>query len=345
MTSAPILIHYGYHPGTTGSHFAAAGLATGLGYPRASEASNHLSSSAIRDCGAYFWIESGTCAYPFDIWNYLVPTAGYLIDSHLHSTLSLLQAALFDVVFVAQRKFLPAVRRVNPNSFWLPLAAPSWFVSHRTTARRYEIGFVGSLSQSASRRALLLSLQEKFSTNEFSRIYSVEEMADLYSSSHCVVNPPVADDLNMRFFEAMACGAALITPPLDNGMNELATPGEHLLALPLDDPDTVSDAITALLRTGGARALGESARNLIRDGHTYEHRLTEVGGRLRSVSQTAPIRGFSKAERGRHMLALGESVRNLHLVTMAARYLGVDSRVPRAVAHAGVSTVRRYLLS
>lgn len=343
MTISRLLVHYGFHGGTTGTHFASACLAQEMGYPRPCVNGEHLSSALVRDCDSYLWIESSTCSYPLDIWNFPVPTAGYLIDSHLHPELSLLQAALFDIVFVAQRQFLPKVRIVNPNSHWLPLAAPSWFLTLPSIDRQYQIGFVGSLSQNASRRDLLLRLQREFITNDFSKQYSVQEMARVYTSSQCVVNPPVRDDLNMRFFEAMACGAAMVTPALNNGMDDLATRNEQFATADFTDPGAVSLTVDTLLRTGMAHGMGESARNLVRDRHTYEHRLASVVKVFDAASPktASPIRSASPKDRARHMLMLAASIRDMRLMVSSTRGAGVDLKAPKAVTGAAVASARR----
>jgi spore maturation protein CgeB len=55
-------------------------------------------------------------------------------------------------------------------------------------------------------------------------------MAETYSASRIVFNRSIRDDLNMRVFEALACGSMLLTNalPPESGQEELFVDGTHL---------------------------------------------------------------------------------------------------------------------
>jgi hypothetical protein len=334
-----MLVHYGFSPATTGRHLASAALDSGVGYPRPGANRQHLPVELLQACEAYLWVEAGARSYPLDLDRAPVPTAGYLIDVHRHLNLSLLQAALFDVVFIAQRDYLWKIKQVNPNAFWLPLAAPKCFLE-MPRRDRFAVGFVGSLSQSAQRKGIVETLNCHFEMNNFRRRYSITEMAEVYSSSRVVVNPPVGGDVNMRFFEAMACGAALVSPPLKNGIEELASEGRHYVTTPFSDLSRIVEVVAELCESGRYQDLGAAARELVRERHTYHHRIRVVAERLESAAADAPIRHMSRARAAGHYLALASVLGDLSLL----RHIWPDVRWSGGELAAASRTVGRAVL-
>ena len=76
---------------------------------------------------------------------------------------------------------------------------------------------------------LLERLAGKYKMNDFRRFTPPEEMGRVYSQSKIVCNFCTPwDDVNMRLFEATACGAMLITPRIENGQPDLYRDGEHI---------------------------------------------------------------------------------------------------------------------
>lgn len=256
----------------------------------------------------YLWVESGRSSYPLDSHCASSTTAGYLIDVHCHLAMSRLQSTLFDVAFVAQRDYIPALAAHHPVVEWLPLAAPQAFL-HLPRRDRYDVAFVGRTDGLPARTRILEALAQQFSMNEWWRFHAVEEMGDVYSQSRVVLNLPVKGDLNMRFFEAMAAGAALVQPLIANGVRKVATPGTHYVELhAFGDPDRLVTEIAALLRTDRPERVGEAARELIAQAHTYEHRLATVEAVMeRAAARAAPIRGFNRSERRRFWAALSRA--------------------------------------
>jgi hypothetical protein len=311
------LLHYGFHPGTTGEHFAAALERRAGGTSLPSERGRHV-TVALNDCDSYLWIESGIPSYPLDTGTVAVPTAGYLIDVHQHLPTSLLQAALFDLVFVAQRNFVARIRTVNPSACWLPLAAPSEFLDLQREPA-FEVGFVGQARPGSDRHRLLSRLSAEFSMNEWWRPHNVAEMADVYRQSRVVVNPPTNRDLNMRFFEAMACGAAVVSPPLRNGAEEIAVAGQHYLVLPLDQPSEVARLLRKILDDGRDYEVGQSGRALVATEHTYDQRLEVILRGLRAAPLAAPIRAMPRRKRAASFARLSAANADAGLAVAAIR--------------------------
>ncbi len=307
------LIHYGHHEGTTGSHFGEAAERLELGTVLRSAHRSHLRLAGT-DSPLYLWIESGVTTLPIDTHQAPCLTAGYLIDVHLHLAQSLRQAALFDVVFIAQRDFVDAFDRIHPQVHWLPLAAPSSFLSIPRQAL-YQASFVGNLWPSTPRRAIMEEVSKRLTTNDWGRHWNVGEMAQIYAASQVVVNPVVRGDLNMRFFEALACGAAVVMPEVGNGVGDIAVEGrDYFIGDFSGSAASVADRVEQVVAGGCS---GECGRALVADGHTYDHRLHQVLIECGEAEQMAPIRSMDVEMRAALFCDLADDYEDLGLLRLA----------------------------
>ena len=337
-----MLIHFGSHPGSTGAHLAAA--AVELGYGKSIELSEgeHLRLTRIRGTNAYLWVESGVRSLPLDTYVSELPTAGYLIDSHLHLDQTKMQAALFDVVFVAQRDFVESLGEVHPNVHWLPLAAPRRFLElPRDTV--YPAAFVGAVPRHSFREHLLGEVNRRVAMNDWRRTHAVDEMGDVYRRSRIVLNPPARGDLNMRFFEGMACGAVVVTPAIGNGLDALAKDGVHYLAAEFHEPRLVADFVVDVLNRNDLQMIGAQARELIAQAHTYHHRISTIKTVLDSTDPVAPIREMTPRERARHLLRLAEFYGDPRLGADALSMgVGLDADVLGRTVRTTAKAVKRW---
>ncbi len=98
-------------------------------------------------------------------------------------------------------------------------------------------------------------------------------MARTYSASRLVFNRSIRNDVNMRVFEALACGSLLMTNDLaDNGQDELFQDGVHLATY--RDGDELLDKIHFYLRREDLRErLAAAGRSEALSRHTYRHRM------------------------------------------------------------------------
>jgi hypothetical protein len=140
-------------------------------------------------------------------------------------------ARLFDYVLVSQRDWMSDfVEAGCPQVHWLPFACDLEFHCDYELERLYDVGFVGyvNLAEQQERLRLLTELSERYRMNEFLKPAYLKEMAKIYSQSKIVVNMPNRGGFNMRVFEAMACGAMLLTEDTGNGQKELFKAGVHM---------------------------------------------------------------------------------------------------------------------
>jgi GT2 family glycosyltransferase len=310
-----VLVHYGHHEGTTGSHFAEAAERLGLGTAIRSAHRSHIRLADVRS-PVYLWVESGVTTIPLDA--HLAPclTAGYLIDTHLHLEESIRQAHLFDVVFVAQRDDVEAIAQVHPQVHWMPLAAPASFLSV-PRERRYQASFVGNLWPSTPRREIMEAVSKRVTTNDWSRNWSVDQMARIYAASQVVVNPAVRDDLNMRFFEALACGAHVVMPPMGNGAAEIAVEGRDFFTCDFSEgAESVAAAVEEAVASSDS---GDHGRELVAAGHTYDHRIRQVIDTCTSAHRSAPIRSMTETQRSAFLSDLAYDYKDLGIFRSAVR--------------------------
>lgn len=144
---------------------------------------------------------------------------------------SLRYARLVDHVFLAQRDWMSDFVSAGCRQiYWLPYACDPQVHRDHHVERTYDVGFVGHIVQKLQqgRYQLLTELSQRYRMNDFNKLLYLDEMAKVYSQSKIVVNIPHRGGFNMRVFEAMSCGALLLTEDTGNGQKELFKPGVHL---------------------------------------------------------------------------------------------------------------------
>jgi len=220
----------------------------------------------------YLNIDDG---FPYHLPSDLRPCAWWAIDTHLNFESSLAKAPRFDLVFAAQRDGADALRRAGISSArWLPLACDPEIHCKHEVAKQYDVSFVGHVFPGP--RADLLNLVRRKYPNSFIGQCYFEEMARAYSASRTVFNRSIKNDVNMRVFEALACGSLLVTNELsENGQAELFRDGVHLATYrePMDLLDKLAFYLTReeirekIAAAGRAEALAH---------HTYGHRMEQI---------------------------------------------------------------------
>lgn len=250
----------------------------------------------------FLWIDPAGRYFPLDIEASPIPTAGYLIDVHLGHWREI-AARFFDVVFVAQKDYVPILQRAvgHDQVYWLPLAAALDVHGDRGLDRVYDVGFVGNIAQAhrqTARQRRLALLAKRFTTNDFYRPYTPAQVGEIYSRSRIVFNTSIAGDVTMRIFEGTAAGALLLTDPVQNGIDELFEPGKEVVVYQ-DDDDLVAKVAyylahplerETIARAGQARTLAQ---------HTYHHRAQQILEIMSApnLRQQAPVRKTTTAER------------------------------------------------
>jgi glycosyltransferase involved in cell wall biosynthesis len=210
-----------------------------------------------------------------------VPCAWWAIDSHLHMSYDahFFRAKSFDHVFVAQKHHV--VRYAEwawVSSSWLPLAADPVVFAPLDAPRSFDVGFVGNVLPGLhdARRVLLGRLVARFDRVLVARGAWREYVARELARCRFVFNRSLHEDVNMRVFEAVACGRPLLTDRLAAkcGLAELFTDGEHLI---LYDDGSLEETVERwLCDEAAAERIAAAGREHVRTAHTYAHRARTI---------------------------------------------------------------------
>lgn len=203
------------------------------------------------------------------------PTACYLHDPHCGLAFRVLLARLFDHIFVVQRDYVGVFRDKSlENVSWLPVACDPEVHRESGGPKRFDVAFIGSLANSAERATLITTLAAECRMND-QRFYLPEEFSSVYGAAKIVVNWPVAGDLTLRVFEAMASGALVISQRVGNGQEVLFENGVHFVTVA-----TVSEAFEKvryfLENELERRKIAEQGTELVRSQHRWVDRARDV---------------------------------------------------------------------
>ncbi|MHB1285046.1 MAG: CgeB family protein [Leptospirales bacterium] len=236
------------------------------------------------DC--FLFVESGIL-YPFSFMkNLSCLKACYLIDTHLHMESHLEMARSFDVVFLAQKSFVPAFsERLGRPVFWLPLACDPEIHRPYPVHEEWDLVFAGSIQNPLQDRARRLKrLGLRFSVRS-ERVF-LEDMSRFLSGGRVLFNSSVRNDLNMRVFESLAIGKCLVTDRVP-GLLDYFVPGEDLMVY---DDRSLVETVRFLLENPGLRQkIAESGRKKVLESHTYLDRAMKLESVLSAlVAQGIP---------------------------------------------------------
>jgi hypothetical protein len=277
-----------------------------------------------------FWYVEQNGLIPLGLEDAPFPTICIVND--LHAGMASRRIPLtrfFDYVFCQQYNYLHLfTEHPSENVVWLPYACDTDIFYDHQVPRDMDIAFVGQL-HTDERRRMIPHLAAKYRMNE-QRRYLMSEIPRLYSRSRIVVNMPLDDDLNMRFFEAMSCGALLITRRHNTGQEKLFVEDEHYVAY--STPQELLEKIDYYLRHEAERA------KIARQGYEEIHRNHRMDLRVQTILEylqgepqlAAPIRRMSPAERDRLYAWFFEDIRSLEggIVTMTYARVGRRPWIP-----------------
>ena len=178
-------------------------------------------------------------------------------------------------MFAAQRDGVELLRGIGVSSAsWLPLACDPDVHRKHELAKQYDVAFVGNIFPGP--RGDLLGLIQRRYPNSFVGQCYFDEMARTYSAARIAFNRSIRNDVNMRVFEAVACGSMLLTNDLsDNGLGELFRDGVHL-ATYREQEDLLDKLAFYLEREAFASGSPRPGARRPIAKHTYGHRMETV---------------------------------------------------------------------
>lgn len=252
---------------------------------------------------AIFHFESAHPLFPIGLQNSEIPTVCFHPDTHAYTRRRIRWSAVFDHVAVFHPGYVEQFKRAgHPGAFLLPHAVRAEYFEGREQQREFEIGWVGQTSGSyyQMRSEWLPKLAREFKTNDWTRPYTIEEVAEVYRRSRIVVNiggDHVLHDANLRVFEVLASGALLLTS-LPSELTEMGLEdGKHFVGY--RQGSEIIGLVQKYLNDEAGRArIADAGRRLVLSEHTYDSRVDCLLGRLEraGLARTAPARTWSDAQ-------------------------------------------------
>ncbi|QGY41333.1 glycosyltransferase [Pseudodesulfovibrio cashew] len=214
-------------------------------------------------------------------------TIGYSIDQYCNPWHTPFSAA-FDVMMLAQKDYLPGFREANIGNDlqWQPLFCNPLKDKDLGLERDIPASFVGTVTGSINR-------ERKIFLDHFKRVYPLfvtqGNYVPVYNRSRIVLNQSAAGELNFRIFEAMACGAAMLTEDTSNGLREMFIEGEDILLYPRGNPAAAAEiARTALADPERLARIAAQGRRKVLSTHSSTVRARHILNCAKDVAASGP---------------------------------------------------------
>jgi spore maturation protein CgeB len=212
----------------------------------------------------------------------LRPAAWWISDTHLKHPYRQIrkQVGLYDEVFLAQKDAVKQVYQdTGKNTHWLPWAADDRgdeFGFLPDDQRLWDVSFIGTSGKFSLRKVVLETLQQYYPKSYVGRA-EYTRLHEYYAKSKIVVNYPIRHDVNMRFFEAMAAGAMVLSSRVEgNGISELFRENETIVYYD-DCTDGLRRKLDYYLQHESERmAIAKRGFDLVNSRHTYHNRVREL---------------------------------------------------------------------
>jgi hypothetical protein len=287
---------------------------------------NHLEKVLAEDLNGFapdiiIWLDDSAPLMLCGLEDATVPVVYYSVDSHHHHEMHGRLAAAFDHVLVAQRDYLPCFAESGTPCEWFPLWAPRYVEASQE--KRYDLTFIGNLNRelNPARVEFFEQLQARHPIHLGHGAYW-----DFFPFAHIVVNQTVKGDLNFRVFEALMCGATLLTERTPNGLLDLFNDGEHLVTYERSDADAAAAQARELLENPARmRAIAAAGRAEVLARHTPLARAHRLDQLIRTVQKRPrdPRRHFAVMINFGFVSTVTESTSAL--VSALAAQAGLDS--------------------
>jgi len=249
-----------------------------------------------------FHFECNRAILPEGLARSEIPTVYFDVDTYAYTHRRIRWDSLFDHVAVFHPGYEDRFHQAgHRGAFLLPHAACLEFFDMPDVTREFDLGWVGQSSGPLyqKRAEWLPKLASLFRTNDWSRPYTLSEVADVYRRSRLVVNIARDDfrqDANLRVFEVLASGALLITVV----PSELSRIGfeEGIHFVGYRQESEIPSLVQKYLRDEESRfRIAQAGRLKALREHTYDARVEQLVAhlRLQGTKKLAPARDWSEA--------------------------------------------------
>jgi hypothetical protein len=212
------------------------------------------------------------------------PIVFYGVDAPMNRLWQRDYAHSFDLAFFDQKVVVDELKSMNsaePWRFhWLPLAADFQIFKRLDLPKKYDLSFVGSINENIrpKRSWILKELQAHFNISIFNgsnqRTLLPDEVARIYNQSKVVLNENLFPGINLRTFEAMACGTCVLNEESDHSWEEIFRDFEHLITF---NPINLTDRVHQLLSNDSlVEQISAAGSDLVMKSHTIDHRVARL---------------------------------------------------------------------
>lgn len=219
-------------------------------------------------------------------WDFNIPTIIFQWDNFNILTKRILASKPYDMQVICHPRFKQyfhghGCRKVLVLPWCIDdslIASNIDFVGQKKV---YDIGWIGRSDAefyNQRREILRLILTKEYKINDVDRYYSWEEMFEVFQQSKIVINvsrDDFAEDANMRCFEAMGCGALLLTEfptELEEiGLND----GIHFATYTSND-DLIQKINFYLKNENERCAIAKKGKDEVLHFHTYSTRVASL---------------------------------------------------------------------
>ncbi len=227
------------------------------------------------------------------------PTVYLSIDTW-HDPREFIVARQYDFVFLAQKALVKYMRQAGcRHAWWLPLACDPAAHYLAPGEESFDFAFIGRIHFVANRQrvARLNELGKHFKVAVYNGL-NEQDMARAYGTARAAFNASIAQDVNMRVFEALATGKPLLTnrEAEVNGLFELFADEEHLITF--TDENLAAQARRCIEEPDWARAIGEAGKREVLEKHTYAHRVRALEEKLKEMLPALGSRVYPRFKQG-----------------------------------------------
>ena len=214
------------------------------------------------------------------------------------------EALGYDFVFAAQKEFVQHLHNTgSPHVFWLPLACSPQAHHPLDDAPTHDIAFAGSanLPIHRERPRLLQSLARHFSVLAQEAAFG-DALCHVFARGRLAFNHSAVQELNMRIFETLGMGRALLTnrQAAFNGLLELFEDGKHLIAYDSEE-DLIAKAADYLADAERRNAIALAGRAEVLARHTYAHRVQTILDLVHDYAPPPDPQRATTAYQGEHL--------------------------------------------
>ncbi len=228
----------------------------------------------------------------------------YAIDTHIHAWYPF-YAQAFDLAAVSLKGHMWRfeARLSKEELLWLPPAAQDEHQPDWEMKKQWDILFAGNVDRATTpkRHTFLKELSNRVGEIEVRQ----GRFAELFPKARVSLNIAERGDLNFRVFEALACGACLVTPSVKHGFFELFESGHHLFAYDPRDMDSLVALLKGLVKNEARCCkVAQAGFALVNQKHRFINRAKS----LRDFVVSRPV-----AELVRKRLGMADVIRETFL--------------------------------